>query len=197
MPEVKTITEPPLPRRSPLQRFSQEKGPGPLLPPPLHQAGCLSLRRSRMGAPPRSDHRCPGQRDLRAEGRRGPQRLVHDCHQHRGLEVPARQDWHARAREGCSRPGRPRRRDHPRLGHGPGLLPHRTKTAPPSTTNSCTSSSASTRPSIRPSGSTSDATASSPTPTARTGTGTRRRSRSNSASPAIPSRSALPVSSIR
>ena len=71
------------------------------------------------------------------------------------------------------------------------------KTAPLSTTNSFTSSSASMRPSIRPSGSTWDAIASSPILTARTGTGTRRRSRSNSASPDTPSRSAPPASSIR
>ena len=60
-----------------------------------------------------------------------------------------------------------------------------------------TSCCASTPPSIRPSGSTWDATASSPTPTPRTGTGTRQRSASNSASPATRRRSAPPASSTR
>ena len=33
---------------------------------------------------------CPGQHDLRAEGRRSPQRLVDDRHQHRGQQISAR-----------------------------------------------------------------------------------------------------------
>ena len=107
----------------------------------------------------------------------------------------ARQDRHSRARKRSPPARRPRRRNHPRLGYGPRLLPHRPKTAPRSTTNSSTSSSASTPPSTAPSGSTSAATASSPTPTAATGTGTRKPKTSNSASPDTASPSAPPASS--
>ncbi len=80
-------------------------------------------------------------------------------------------------------------------GHGPRLLPHsrRRRHLPRRTRR--TSSSASTPPSTRPSGSTWDATASSPTPTAAAGTGTRKLSKSNSASPDTPSPSARPASS--
>ncbi len=78
-----------------------------------------------MGAPPRPDHRFPRRHHLRAEGRRSPQRLVHDRHQHRGLEILARQDRHPRARDRSPPARGPRRRNHPRLGHGPGLLQDR------------------------------------------------------------------------
>ena len=70
-----------------------------------------------MGDAHRPDHRRQGQRHLRAERRRSPQRLVDDRHQHRGQQISARQDRHARARDRSPRPRHPRRRDHPRLGH--------------------------------------------------------------------------------
>ena len=147
--------------------------------------------------PHRPDHRRQGQRDLRAERCRSPQRLVGDRHQHRGQQISARHAGHARARDRRARTGDPRGRDHPRLGHVAGLLHARRKTAPPSTTSSRTSCCASTPPSTRRSGSTWAATASSPTPTPRTGTGTRPARASNSASPATRRRSARPASSTR
>ena len=94
MPEVKSINESAAPR-PPRQPSGQEEVARPLLPPLLHQARRLPLRRSRMGAPHRLHHRRPGQRDLRAEKCRGPQGLVHDRHQHRGQQISARHDRHA------------------------------------------------------------------------------------------------------
>ena len=139
--------------------------PRPHLPPLLHQARRLALRRNRMGAPHRPDHRRPGRRDLRAERRRGPQRLVDDRHQHRGLQIPARHSRHSRARNRRPPARQPRRRNHSRLGSRRRVTSELPKTVPPSTTSSRTSLSASTPPSIRPSGSTWAAIASSPTPT--------------------------------
>ena len=52
-----------------------------------------------MGAPHRRHHRHERQGHLRAEGRRGPRRLVDDRDQHRRLQVSARPDRHARARD--------------------------------------------------------------------------------------------------
>ena len=75
-----------------------------------------------MGSPPRPDHRRPGQRDLRTKRRRSPQRLVHDRHQHRGLEILARQGRHARARDRSPPVSHSRSRNHPQLGIGSRLL---------------------------------------------------------------------------
>ena len=72
----------------------------------------------------RSDHRCQGQRDLRAKRRRGPQRLVHDRHQHCGVQISARQNRHARARDRRSPARQPSRRNDSRLGHEGRILPH-------------------------------------------------------------------------
>ena len=46
-----------------------------------------------------SDHRRQGQRHLRAERCRSPQRLVDDRHQYRGQQISARHARHARARD--------------------------------------------------------------------------------------------------
>ncbi len=85
-----------------------------------------------------------GNVDLRAEKRRSPQRLVDDRHQHRGHQISARHARHSRARNRSAPAGLPRRRDHPRLGL-PAATSAPPKTAPFSTTSSCTSWSASTR----------------------------------------------------
>ena len=83
------------PRTTPRQKKkppaspSVASSPSPASRPTTKSSGSSALR---------SDHRRPGQRHLRAEKCRGPQRLVHDRHQHRGQQISARQDRHARAR---------------------------------------------------------------------------------------------------
>ena len=161
-----------VPSATPVNAATRES-PGPQLPPLLHQGRRLSLRRNRMGEAHRPDHRRQGQRHLRAERCRSPQRLVDDRHQHRGQQISARHARHARARDRRPRPGDSRGRDHPRLGHVARLFPDARRRRHFPRRARRTSCCASTPPSTRRSGSTWDATASSPTPTPRTGTGTR------------------------
>ena len=89
MPEVRDQIKYPI-RCQQYGRQQEDEGPRPNLPPLLHQARRLPLLRGRVGTPQRSDHRLPGRHDLRAEERRGPQRLVHDRDQHRRLEISSR-----------------------------------------------------------------------------------------------------------
>ena len=72
---------------------------GPDLCPPFFDRRRFPLRRGAMGAADRLDYRHEGQHDLRAEGRGGAGGLVDDGHQYRGLEVSARADGHAGARD--------------------------------------------------------------------------------------------------
>ncbi len=176
------------PRRRPsLARSAHPRQVRPSLPAHLLPPRPLPLRRSPVGAPHRRHHRRRRQDHLRAEGRRGPRRLVDDRHQHRRQQVPPRPDRHPRARVRRPRPRHPRRRNHPRLGPVAAATSPPPKTPPSSTTSSPTCSSPRRSPSTRPSGSTSAATASSPTPTPRTGTGTSTPAPSSSPSPATAS----------
>ena len=100
----------------------------------------LPLRRGPVGAPHRRHHRRRGQDHLRAEGRRGPRRLVHDRDQHRRLQIPPRPDRHPRARNRRPPAHRPRRRNHPRLGPLAAATSPPPKTPPSSTTSSPTCS---------------------------------------------------------
>ena len=112
--------------------------PRPRLRSPLHPPRHLPLRRDRLGAPRRRHPGLQGQDHLRAEERRGPRRLVHDRHQHRGLEISPRPQRHQRARIRCPRSYHSRRRIHPRLGHPGRLLRHARRTPRPSTPSSPT-----------------------------------------------------------
>ena len=153
-----------------------------------------------MGTPHRPDHRRQRQRDLRAERRRGPQRLVHDRHQHRGQQISARTRSARPSAKPASRQLVTRVAETIRdWGMNDGYFrtagrrrhfPRRTRAYP-----RC----ASTPPSTRRSGSTSDATASSPIPTPKLALEPGQRNASNSASPATstPQCSACFINSVK
>ena len=163
----------------------------------LHHRRRLALRRARVGAAHRADHRLPGRRHLRAERCRGAEGLVDDGDQHCRQQVSARPAGHAlSARAACARSSPAWLRPFA-TGESPAATSAPPKTRPSSTTSSRTCSCSRRRRSTRRYGSTSAAIASSPTPTRRTGTGIPRRSVSNTASPATRRRSARPASSIR
>ena len=161
----------------------QQESPRPHLPPLLHQARRLALRRNRVGD-------CVTAQITDAKG--------NIIFEQKDVEVP--KDWSMTATNIVASKylhgtlGTPERETGVRAlvtrvaetirdwGMAQATSARR-KTAPPSTTSSRTFWCASRRPSIRRSGSTSAAIASSPTPTRRTGTGTRQRSASSSASP--------------
>ena len=177
---------------------NQEESARPDLQTLLHHGRRLALRRARVGAAHRPDHRLPGRHHLRAERRRGPQRLVDDGDQHCRQQISARHARHARARDRRARARHPRGRDHSRLGHRTADTSAPPTTRPSSTTSSPTCCCSRRRPSTRRYGSTSAAIASSPTPTRRTGTGTPRTQRVEyGAAGYTQVRSARPASSTR
>ena len=124
MSEIKTMNQSPSTTSTPAQTPSKKKAPGLTFRRFFTKPGVSPYDEVEWELRTRPDHRRPGQRDLRAERRRSPQRLVHDRHQHRRQQISARHARHSRARNRRPPARHPRRRNHSRLGYGPGLLPH-------------------------------------------------------------------------